>query len=98
MLMEKLIPLFYIFFQYFLPSGLERMQKACKITVNSSKNFSGGISMLKKIVVAVAAGVIIAALLLPALASHTVFAGKVIATHNVQSEAIAPPRHASLTR
>lgn len=54
--------------------------------------------MLKKIVVAVAAGVIIAALLLPALASHTVFAGKVIATHNVQSEAIAPPRHASLTR
>jgi len=38
---KRLIPLFYVFFQYFLGMGLVRMKKACKITVNSSKDYFG---------------------------------------------------------
>jgi len=41
MIDKKLIPLFYTFFQYFFLWVLERVEKTCKISVNSSKNYFG---------------------------------------------------------
>jgi len=54
--------------------------------------------MLKKIVVAVVAGIILAALLLPALAGNSILRGKIIATQDAKAAAVTDFHKVSLTK